>query len=674
MAGRLLFVILMCSFHEIQVQALPPPKLTVNPPAITETDSVTLNCQTPSSVSVSQCYFYTVREETKVFSCLKTLTGTELLLMAHQSSPAVVELKCFYGVKSGGSVSPSPHSDTSSITVNNFTPPKLTVNPPVITETDSVTLNCQTPSSVSVSHCYFYTVSGGTVRVFSCLKTLTGTELLNMAHQSSPAVVKVKCYYDVMYPSPESDLSTIVITLPPAKLTVNPPVITETDSVTLNCQTPSSVYVSQCYFYTVREETKVFPCLKTLTGTELLLMAHQSSPAVVELKCFYSVKSGALDSPSPHSDTSSITVNSVIDRENKMKRDDDSTTSFPSQKPQMSVQHFIGDYVHFSCSLPGSADSETRCNLYFGETSRPVQTTTIRKTKSSTKKKWFCQFYVTIDDFLRHLCFVQQKEASCDYSLGSEHNSLSPRSDGRNLTDIVEKESPPIACTTSSSTVTTGVTVNRPHSSTPVTPVKTPSAAGATHDTGGNAPTFLTSVDPVTGSLTSADTTCMNPTSGDETTGLTVGAPRKDEEHFISISQTPEKPASEMGIWMFVIVGVGVAVGVISLGLALLCIRRRSARRSDKRAQASDTGDSMCKRNLDCGGPVPAGDDETYSVITSVPGATVYTDGLLADSEKLNRREPQNDYSDIYHLYCTISEEPTALALRDMVYSSVQPH
>ncbi|XP_050923068.1 uncharacterized protein LOC108886590 isoform X3 [Lates calcarifer] len=591
MAGRLLFVVLMCSFHEIQVQALLPPKLTVTPPVITETDSVTLNCQTPSSVPVSQCYFYTVSGGTNVFSCLKTLTGTELLLMAHQSSPAVVELKCFYGVKSGGLDSPSPHSDTSSITVN---------------------------------------------------------------------------------------------TLPPAKLTVNPPVITETDSVTLNCQTPSSVSVSQCYFYTVREETKVFPCVKTLTGTELLLMAHQSSPAEVELKCFYSVKSGALDSPSPHSDTSSITVN--------------------SQKPQMSVQH-DGDYVDFTCSLPGSADSETRCNLYFGETSRPVQTTTIRKTKSSTNQ-WFCQFYVTIDDFLRHLCFVQQKEASCDYSLGSEHNSLSPRSDGYNLTDIVEKESPPIACTTSSSTVTTGVTVNRPHSSTPVTPVKPPSgpnpssvivntvepespttqtmstfttttfysAAGITHDTGGTAPTFLTSVDPVTGSLTSADTTCMNPTSGDETTGLTVGAPRKDEEHFISISQTPEKPASEMGIWMFVIVGVGVAVGVISLGLALLCIRRRSARRSDKRAQASDTGDSMCKRNLDCGGPVPAGDDETYSVITSVPGATVYTDGLLADSEKLNRREPQNDYSDIYHLYCTISEEPTALALRDMVYSSVQPH
>lgn len=81
--------------------------------------------------------------------------------------------------------------------------------------------------------------------------------------------------------------------------------------------------------------------------------------------------------------------------------------------------------------------------------------------------------------------------------------------------------------------------------------------------------------------------------------------------------------------------------------------------------------------HVSCYLKVPAGDDETYSVITSVPGATgellfilhlpesritdrhfveqwrskswhsvslLYTDGLLADSEKLNRREPQNDY------------------------------
>ena len=89
--------------------------------------------------------------------------------------------------------------------------PKLTVNPQMITETDSVTLNCQTPSSVSVSQCYFHFVRGRPAKPFSCLKTLTGTELLKMSYQSSPAEVKVTCLYLHESPSPESDTSSIII-------------------------------------------------------------------------------------------------------------------------------------------------------------------------------------------------------------------------------------------------------------------------------------------------------------------------------------------------------------------------------------------------------------------------------------------------------------------------------
>ncbi|XP_053175979.1 uncharacterized protein LOC128359511 [Scomber japonicus] len=109
MAGLLLFVVLMLLLR---------PKLTVNPPVITETDSVTLNCQTPSSVSVTQCYFYTLSGGTvRVLSCLQTLTGTELLMMAHQKSPAEIKVKCYYTVKRGETNSPSPHSDTTSIMI-----------------------------------------------------------------------------------------------------------------------------------------------------------------------------------------------------------------------------------------------------------------------------------------------------------------------------------------------------------------------------------------------------------------------------------------------------------------------------------------------------------------------------------------------------------------------------
>ncbi|XP_049438737.1 uncharacterized protein LOC125892575 isoform X22 [Epinephelus fuscoguttatus] len=212
MAGHLLLVVLMYSFAEMKAQALPPPALTANPAVITETETVTLNCQPPSSVSVSQCYYRIGRGKPgKVFSCLKTLTGTELLEMTHQSSPAEVKVTCFYLYGSS-----SPDSDVSSIIIRTSLPPKLTVNPAVIEDTDSVTLNCQTPSSVSVSQCHFYTVNGGTAKVLSCLQTLTATELLEMAHQSSPAKIQVTCFYTVKvgelnYPSPHSDTSSITI-------------------------------------------------------------------------------------------------------------------------------------------------------------------------------------------------------------------------------------------------------------------------------------------------------------------------------------------------------------------------------------------------------------------------------------------------------------------------------
>ena len=102
----------------LQFSALLPPKLTVNPVVISETDSVTLDCQTPPSVHVLQCLIYMIKGEGKEniesSSCLRKVTGTELLLTTSQSSPAEFKVRCFYTV----SGSPSPHSDTSTITIH----------------------------------------------------------------------------------------------------------------------------------------------------------------------------------------------------------------------------------------------------------------------------------------------------------------------------------------------------------------------------------------------------------------------------------------------------------------------------------------------------------------------------------------------------------------------------
>nr|XP_043879051.1 uncharacterized protein LOC122767679 isoform X8 [Solea senegalensis] len=96
----------------------------------------------------------------------------------------------------------------------------------------------------------------------------------------------------------------------PPKLTVDTSVMTETDTVTLFCY--SKLVVSECYFYTVNPvKTKTSSCGETLTltGSELLWMVNQSAPTVVRVKCFYTVKKGDLNSPSEHSDVSSITIN-----------------------------------------------------------------------------------------------------------------------------------------------------------------------------------------------------------------------------------------------------------------------------------------------------------------------------------------------------------------------------
>jgi len=105
---------------------------------------------------------------------------------------------------------------------------------------------------------------------------------------------------------------------------------------------------------------------------------------------------------------------------------------FAGKKPQLSIHQSEGD-VSFVCSLPGSVKTNTTCHLYFGEASRPVQTSTVRESRSSKKNPWFCQFILPVDDILKHLLLVQQKDASCDYRLENELNSLSPRSDPRSL-------------------------------------------------------------------------------------------------------------------------------------------------------------------------------------------------------------------------------------------------
>ncbi|KAM9410611.1 uncharacterized protein KZ484_002648 isoform 2-T2 [Pholidichthys leucotaenia] len=314
----------------ITVQSLSPPKLTVNPSVITDTDSVTLTCQ-PPGVQLDQCFFYAGDQQNpKGSHCTQTLTGTELLQMSKKTSPAEVHVRCYYTALYGDENFSSPWSDMSYIIVQTVSPPKLTVNPSVITDTDSVTLTCQ-PPGVQLDQCFFYAGDQQNPKGFPCTQTLTGTELLQMSKKTSPAEVHVRCYYTALYgdeifSSPWSDMSYITVqTVSPPKLTVNPSVITDTDSVTLICQ-PPGVQVDQCFFYARdQQNAKGFPCTQTLTGTELLQMSNMRSPANVEVGCYYTLYGSSY--ASPLSDISSVTVQNMEEESGKTSTRSATTTA-----------------------------------------------------------------------------------------------------------------------------------------------------------------------------------------------------------------------------------------------------------------------------------------------------------------------------------------------------------
>ncbi|XP_054878390.1 uncharacterized protein LOC129353180 [Poeciliopsis prolifica] len=178
-----------------------------------------------------------------------------------------------------------------------------------------------------------------------------------------------------------------------------------------------------------------FPCKKTFTGTELLSMRKQSSDTKVEVKCFYTVKSEALNSPSPHSDPSYINI---------------------GLKPELNVNYLKGQFAAFTCSLPGSVKHDTTCNLYFGESSRPAATTTTSKTKSSSTNQWFCFTEIQENELLNHLRSTKRNEVSCDYRLERDGKSLSPRSDPYRFTGIAEVDLTEIITIPTSFTKTTG--------------------------------------------------------------------------------------------------------------------------------------------------------------------------------------------------------------------------
>ncbi|XP_019214424.1 cell wall integrity sensor MID2 isoform X2 [Oreochromis niloticus] len=404
------------------------------------------------------------------------------------------------------------------------------------------------------------------------------------------------------------------------------------------------------------------------------------------------------------------------------------------QKPQMSVHHFDGE-VQFVCSLPGSVKDDTRCNLYFGEASRAVLNQTVKK-ESSSKDQRFCQFYVSVADFLRHLLLVQQKDASCDYSLESEPNSLSPRSDRYNMTHILAKESPTTKVN-SPCTMTTALSLSNPSASnntTPVTPLsEVPNLQNPTSQKKTSASRITTTKSTSTTAKPQQDsspsTTVNSPSKSAEssltarrasTSTSTVDSPSDEVSRKINTKSSFTLTTAESSLSSFsvststtsvispsgmrtltvvlVVVGSGVTVGAILLVLALFRSKRRTEGYSLKRTRTNIQGIVVLliytiPRTVfihlltELYYLPPAADD--FVCMTNIDPGRMLPEGddgaysvitsipgasCATGAEKLNKQERKEQDSDIYHPYATISEKPAAPVSQDMTYSMLQAH
>ncbi|XP_054883274.1 location of vulva defective 1-like [Poeciliopsis prolifica] len=424
-----------------------------------------------------------------------------------------------------------------------------------------------------------------------------------------------------------------------AKLTADSSSITETDSVTLSCQAPAHVSVYQCYFYVnVGTQTR-FPCMKTFTGTELLSMRKQSSDPEVEVKCFYTVKSEALNSPSPHSDPSYINI---------------------GLKPQLSVNYLKGQFAAFSCSLPGSVKHDTTCNLYFGESSRPAATTTILKTKSSKTNQWFCFTEIQENELLNHLRSTKRNEVSCDYRLERNGESLSPRSDPYRFTGIAEVDLTEIITTPTSFTKTTG-------SSNVVWPnqesVTQRSVTIFTTGKEKHGTTKLTSIPSISTSTKSGDVEGESTkTEGSSDAVLsTQGATKTTKSETTSTSDLRT-------LIITAAVGGVIVVFILVVGACLIA-KRGTGKGLSNRKKSNLKDQTMWVKTTDNTEMLPVDEDGVYSVITSGPAAHRPTGPGKSATGK-----PQTEDSDVYHVYCTIPDFPPPPAQGDGEYCLLQSH
>ncbi|XP_056324362.1 mucin-5AC-like [Danio aesculapii] len=202
--------------------------------------------------------------------------------------------------------------------VQSYNAPTVRVSSDVISEFSSVKISCETPAGVTVNQCYF-TINREVKNIKvspSCELEFTGDGLLIWAGGKSPQSVDINCYYTtnergINEPSSHSAAATVtVLGLPQARLSASASVLQETDTVELNCENTEDLKMEMCFFnkYGRESNSKVSSsCQLSLTASQIRDWSGDQSSSV-NITCFYTVKKGQNQTPSPHSDPVTVTV------------------------------------------------------------------------------------------------------------------------------------------------------------------------------------------------------------------------------------------------------------------------------------------------------------------------------------------------------------------------------
>ncbi|XP_048028165.1 cell wall protein DAN4-like isoform X2 [Megalobrama amblycephala] len=354
------------------------------------------------------------------------------------------------------------------------------------------------------------------------------------------------------------------------------------------------------------------------------------------------------------------------------------------QKPFISVSD-DGVQINIACEIPDSVRADFTCSLY-------TEDDLLHSQRKQSGER-LCMFYLTPGElFTRSV----SRQLSCDYSLNTEPEIRSPRSDTQTIrgsttttaaqTNTTSTAAHPTTTTSTAQTTTTTSTAQTTTTSTAQTTTTTTSTAHPTTTTSTAQTTTATTAAHPTTTTSTAHTTRTATTSRVSSVHTSTAGPK---DHQL----TPLHRET----WFIVLVSTG--VGVILTGFICLC-RFASKKRRKHNKMRSISSDVPSQ-----GIGMSSGPAEIYSLITSVPATSqpmsvglehpdshqdntpdptatssfiMVENSIYQPSEDLvNTQQKQGNTEEnenVYHLYCTIPDKPVQSNAADQVYSLVKMH